>query len=44
MNDILDELNPKFRENLMDKYLDEIPEEIADLPKKYKNVKFNNEM
>ena len=44
MNDILDELNPKFRENLMDKYLDEMPEEIAELAKKYKNVKFNNEM
>lgn len=44
MNDILDELNPKFRENLMDKYLDEMPEEIADLSKKYKNVKFCNEM
>ena len=44
MNDILDELNPKFRENLIYKYFDEMPEEIADLTKKYKNVKFNNEM
>ena len=44
MNDILDELNPKYRENLMDKYFDEMPEEIANLIKKYKNVKFNNEM
>ena len=44
MNDILDDLNPKFRENLMDKYLDEMPEEIVNLTKKYKNISFNNEM
>lgn len=44
MNDILDDLNPKFREDLMDKYLDEMPEEIANLTKKYKNISFNNEM
>lgn len=44
MNDILDELNPKYRESLMGKYFDEMPEEIVNLLKKYKNVKFNNEM
>ena len=44
MVDILDDLNPKFRENLMDKYLDEMPEEIVNLTKKYKNISFNNEM
>ena len=44
INDVLDELNPKYRENLMDKYFDEMPEEIANLAKKYKNVSFNNEM
>ena len=41
---ILDELNPKFKENLMDKYLDEMPEEIVNLMKKYKKVTFNNNM
>lgn len=42
--DILDDLNPKFRQKLMDKYLDEMPEEIVNLTKKYKNISFNNEM
>ena len=41
---ILDELNPKFKESLMDKYLDEMPEEIVNLMKKYKKVTFNNDM
>ena len=44
MIDILDDLNPKFREGLMDKYLDEMPEEIVNLTKKYKNITFNYEM
>lgn len=44
MNDILDELNPSFKEELMGKLLDEMPEELVDLMKKYKNVNFTNEM
>ena len=44
INFILDELNPKFKQSLMDKYLDEMPEEIVNLMKKYKKVTFNNEM
>ena len=36
INFILDELNPKFKQSLMDKYLDEMPEEIVNLMKKYK--------
>ena len=44
LNEILDEINPSYKEQLMGKYMDEMPEEIVDLMKKYKNVNFNNEM
>ena len=44
MSDVLNELNPKFRDNLIDKYLDEMPEEIVNLMKKYKKINFNQEM
>lgn len=44
INNILDMLNYKFKEDLVDKYLDEMPEELANLTKKYKNINFNNEM
>ena len=43
INEILDEINPSFKEDLMNKYIDEMPEEIVNLMKKYKNVNFNNE-
>ena len=43
INEILDEINPSFKEELMNKYIDEMPEEIVNLMKKYKNVNFNNE-
>ena len=44
INEILDEINPSYKEELMDKYNDEMPEEIVELMKKYKNVNFTNEM
>ena len=44
INNILDLLNPKLKQDLVNKFLDEMPEEIANLTKKYKNIKFNNEM
>ena len=43
INEILDEINPSFKEELMNKYIDEMPEEIVNLMKKYKSVNFNNE-
>jgi hypothetical protein len=44
INNILDLLNPKLKQDLVNKFLDEMPEEISNLTKKYKNIKFNNEM
>ena len=41
---ILNVLNPSVKEELMNKLLDEMPEEIVNLMKKYKNVNFTNEM
>ena len=41
---ILNILNPSVKEELMNKLLDEMPEEIVNLMKKYKNVNFTNEM
>lgn len=43
LNEILDEINPSYKEELINKYIDEMPEEIVELMKKYKNVNFNNE-
>lgn len=40
----LDELNPYYKNDLMDEYYDEMPEELNDLLKKYKKVNINNEM
>lgn len=42
--DVLEELNPNFKTDLIDKYLDEMPEELNDLMKKFNCVKFNNQM
>ena len=44
INDILDELNPDYKEELMNQYIDEMPEEIVNLMKKYKNINFTNDM
>ena len=41
---ILNILNPSVKEELMNKLLDEMPEELVNLMKKYKNVNFTNEM
>ena len=44
INDILDELNPDYKEELMNQYIVEMPEEIVNLMKKYKNINFTNDM
>ena len=41
---ILNVLNPSVKEELINKLLDEMPEEIVNLMKKYKNVNFTNQM
>ena len=44
LNEVLDELNPDYKNELIDKYLDEMPEEIVNLMKKYKNINFTKNM
>ena len=44
INDVLDELNPDFKSNLIDTYLDEMPEELVDVMKKYKRINFTKDM
>lgn len=41
---ILDELYPEFKEELIGKYIYEMPDEIVNLQKKYKKINFNNEI
>ena len=41
---ILDELFPEFKEELIGKYIDEMPDEIVNLQKKYKKINFTNEI
>ena len=41
---ILDELYPEFKEELIGKYIDEMPDEIVNLQKKYKKINFTNEI
>ena len=43
MDEILDELYPEFKEELIEKYIDEMPDEIVNLQKKYKKINFTNE-
>jgi len=40
----LDELNPDFKNELIYRYLDEMPEEIVNLMKKYRNISFTKNM
>ena len=44
LEDILDELNPEFKEELIAKYIDEMPDEIVNLQKKYKKINFTKEI
>ena len=44
LEDILDELNPEFKEELIAKYIDEMPDEIVNLHKKYKKINFTKEI
>ena len=40
----MDELNPDYKNELIYRYLDEMPEEIVNLMKKYKNISFTKNM
>ena len=44
LNEVLDELNPDYKNELIYRYLDEMPEEIVKLMKKYKNINFTKKM
>ena len=44
LNEVLDELNPDYKNELIYRYLDEMPEEIVNLMKKYKNINFTLNM
>ena len=44
LNEVLDELNPDYKNELIYRYLDEMPEEIVNLMKKYKNINFTKNM
>ena len=44
INEVLDELNPDFKNELIYRYLDEMPEEIVNLMKKYRNISFTKNM
>jgi hypothetical protein len=40
----LDELNPDYKNELIYRYLDEMPEEIVALMKRYRNINFTKSM
>ena len=44
INDVLNELNPDYKNELIGRYLDEMPEEIVGLMKKYRNINFTKNM
>ena len=44
INEVLNELNPDFKNELIYRYLDEMPEEIVKLMKKYRNINFTKNM
>jgi len=44
INEVLDELNPDYKNDLINRYLDEMPEEIANLMKKYRKINFTKNM
>ena len=44
ITEVLDELNPDYKNELIDRYVDEMPEEIANLMKKYRKINFTKNM
>ena len=44
INQVLDELNPDYKNELIYRYLDEMPLEIANLMKKYRKITFTKDM
>ena len=44
INQVLDELNPDYKNELIYRYLDEMPLEIANLMKKYRKINFTKDM
>ena len=44
INQALDELNPDYKNELIYRYLDEMPEELVNLMKRYKNISFTKNM
>ena len=44
INDVLDELNPDYENDLIAKYLDEMPEELVDIMRKYRTINFSKDM
>ena len=44
INQVLDALNPDYKNELINRYLDEMPEELVNLMKRYKNINFTQNM
>ena len=44
INEVLDELNPDYKNELISRYLDEMPEKLVDLMKKYRKINFTKSM
>ena len=44
INEVLDELNPDYKNELIERYLDEMPEELVNLMKKYRKINFTKSM
>ena len=44
INEVLDELNPDYKNELIFRYLDEMPEKLVDLMKKYRKINFTKNM
>ena len=44
INEVLDELNPDYKNELIYRYLDEMPEELVNLMKKYRKINFTKNM
>ena len=44
LDEILDELNPEIKEELIANYIDEMPDDIVNLQKKYKKIKITKDM
>ena len=44
INKVLNALNPDYKNELINRYLDEMPEELVNLMKRYKNINFTQNM